>query len=262
MSNDRRLTRLDGEPGINEHIVDAEYVEIDEEPARSSAFERHRRLTASERFDRHPWYIRIAFFLVLGLFAAAVMGAVFGAASPDSATPQPESSAFPDTEASANEQTDQSEAPPPPPQGLIAEGNCHMGECSWSDITRKIVSQKSDGSRLVTLNILGGTSRDTGSKSEDRKMITWNSDQHQVYVYCSLNLPAVMMNVDGKWQVDILDFTNGIPDILSDSADLYSYACHGKLSAWSRPDFAKRFGYETPIYDSITIEKPEDILSM
>ncbi|MDR6708840.1 hypothetical protein J2X73_003227 [Novosphingobium sp. 1748] len=263
MKNNPRLTYTEEAHDPNENIVDAEFEEIeDSSPADQPQKMLEGSISTEQWFRQQNWLIEILVLLGIAALALFLFGFILG--SSPSKPPAAQQELPPSTPVPESTSTEavQSEESIVMPNGLVAEGNCHMGECAWANIEKASSTDQTNGTKLVLLNILGGISPDTGSKAQDRRQIVWNDAPHQVYAYCSLDLPAVMTKVDGKWQVDIFDFTQGIPDILFDSVDLYSFACHGKLSAWSRPDFAQRYGYKAPAYNEVTIEKPDDITSL
>lgn len=265
MNDNRRLTRLPGEPAQHDNIVDADFVEIDpDEPTSTRRSDGHKPIRPSKESGRKPSYLKGCAILLVGLLAAIILiGSV--------TTPSINQSGMSDEQASASVSSDI--APPSSttdaplesntvvPRGLVTEGNCHMGVCIWSNILGIFVVKKDQDAELMQATVIGGSSPDTGIKSSDRKQISWDGDSHQIYIFCSHDLPAVMVKDGDRWQVDILDFVQGIPDILNGSANIYSYACHGKLSLWSKAGFAERYGYKSPIYNEVTVEKPEDIFS-
>jgi len=140
---------------------------------------------------------------------------------------------------------------PPAPQ----LNSCHGGDCSWS-ITRgqTVVRQDARGT-LYRLTLLGGSAR------EGSRRISWNRAPHEAYIFCSRRLPAVLLAVDGAWQVDVLDFVNGPPPVLESSAALYVRTCHPGAD-WEADGFAARFGYaardEEP---DIHLTRPEEIFN-
>lgn len=150
--------------------------------------------------------------------------------------------------------------------GQIALGRCHMGECSWSrEIAMNLVEQRDDD-RLFKINLLGGTSTMRGSRfpklDGSDADITWNDKSHEVYVFCSQELPAVVSKFDREWQVDVLDFVNGPPGVLEGSAALYSNYCHGNSLAWTSAGFSSKHGYGVPVSDEILIKKgPHELFS-
>src|SRR5438067_9045165 len=74
-------------------------------------------------------------------------------------------------------------------------GRCHGDSCSWSlTKDRTVVKQDASGT-LVRLALLGGTSNNTDGDSE-KAHIRWNSKAHEVFVFCSARLPAVIMKSD------------------------------------------------------------------
>ena len=49
---------------------------------------------------------------------------------------------------------------------------------------------------------------------------------HELFIFCSSRLPAVILPDSGHLQVDILDFVAGPPPVLESSASLYVRTCH------------------------------------
>lgn len=133
-------------------------------------------------------------------------------------------------------------------------GYCHSGESSWSKTLSSDSIQTDQRGRLLKLTLLGGSSSDSGSGP-----ITWNSRPHDVYIFCSTAFPAVMMQDSGKWQVDVLDFVDGIPGVLESAASLYGDACHAGDSGF--PDNAEQLGYSSipDEQEEVQITQPTDI---
>jgi hypothetical protein len=138
----------------------------------------------------------------------------------------------------------------------VNEGHCGMEECSYSQELRRSVIGGGANGRLVKLTLLGGTSARSGSA------IKWNRSPHDVYVYCSTVLPSVMLETDGNWQVDVLDFVNGVPGILESAQATYTETCHKGDRQF--PDDAKSLGYQEISEDKqdISVTKPEDIFAL
>ena len=143
-------------------------------------------------------------------------------------------------------------------------GRCHMGECSWSrELGRETVRETPDG-RLLRLRLLGGGSvmteeGDYESAYDERRRIEWNDEPHEVFVFCSTRLPAVLFEIDGGLQVDVLDFVEGNPGYLESSSNLYIATCHGR-AALEETDFAARHGYRSPPpVRELELPRPEEI---
>jgi hypothetical protein len=147
-------------------------------------------------------------------------------------------------------------------------GACHMGECSWSvEKARDTVRQEADD-KLIKVTLQGGTSQHPSNNYPQRyarsERISWNQAPHDVYVFCSKTLPAVMLQDGGSWQTDVLDFVNGPPGVLESSATLYVRVCHGPTAAYPSDDFAARYGYVTePLeLDEGAVSTPTDIVAL
>lgn len=145
-------------------------------------------------------------------------------------------------------------APPAAAQAQAPELNsCHGGTCSWS-ITRSrtLVRQEAAGI-LYRLSLLGGSAREGSSR------IRWNPQPHEVFIFCSPLLPAVILSDAGHWQVDVLDFAAGPPPYLESSAEIYVRACHPGED-WAAAGFAARHGYRAQDAErEIALSRPEDI---
>jgi hypothetical protein len=137
-----------------------------------------------------------------------------------------------------------------PPQG----GYCHAAAgCSWfREAGREIVKQYARG-RLIRVSLLGGFSTDEDAAVE------WNKRRHDVFVFCSTKLPAVMVDTPNGWQVDTLDFVNDVPGQLMASALIYASVCHNKY--FLDPPEAKALGYSALSDDALEVhvERPEQI---
>jgi len=131
--------------------------------------------------------------------------------------------------------------------------SCHGGICSWS-ITRARTLVRQDGTGILhRLSLLGGTA------GEGSRRIRWQRQPHDVFIFCSSNLPTVILRVESRWQADVIDFVTGPPSYMESSASLYMRTCHpGEDMA--APGFATRHGYQVEDPDqNITLTRPEDI---
>ena len=110
-----------------------------------------------------------------------------------------------------------------------------MDDCSWSkEAGREVV--KSDGrGTLIKLSLIGGSS------SGEKAAVTWDAIPHDVFVFCSTALPSVILGQAGNWQVDVLDFVDGVPGVLESSQALYIKTCHGADRQF--PNNAEALGY-------------------
>jgi hypothetical protein len=149
----------------------------------------------------------------------------------------------------------------PPGAGEPKTGRCHMGECSWfAEVNRETIRETSAG-RLLRLAVLGGTSSSgEGEDYEDSygpdAAVDWDRAPHDVWVFCSPRLPAVMVRTPaGAIQADVLDFVGGTPPVLESSRNLYVHACHGEESE----DMVERHGYAAPQIEELELARPEDI---
>ena len=130
----------------------------------------------------------------------------------------------------------------------IEIGRCYMGSCSWSkEISVEKIGESSKGT-LFTKLILGGNSQHKGVNYPNfynsNIKINWNKEPHNVYVFCSKTLPAVMMGD----QVDFLDVSFGIPGVLISSLEIYSDTCHRgqiKKDEVIEDALIKKFNYKT-----------------
>ena len=163
-------------------------------------------------------------------------------------------------------------ATPPAANGPMGEpllGNCHMDICSYSRLVRRETLRESPAGRLLKVTLLGGTQGEAGdSGPDDEAPIVWNRAPHDIFVFCSTRLPAVMMRVARRraLQTDLLDFVSpdAITDVLISSANLYMDICHGQRGRELSEETAG-LGYRPipqGLRDSgIDIERPEEIFN-
>lgn len=148
-------------------------------------------------------------------------------------------------------------------------GNCHMGSCSYSREIRRAIMRETPAGRLFRVTLLGGEQGEAGDDgpSEDAPIV-WNREPHDIFVFCSTRLPAVMMRLPGRrtLQTDLLDLggPEAITTILVSSANIYMEICHG-LRDRDLADETAGLGYR-PIPPAllnrgIDIERPEEIFS-
>lgn len=156
------------------------------------------------------------------------------------------------------------------PMGEPLLGNCHMDTCSYSRLVRRETLRESPAGRLLKVTLLGGTQGDASDAGpDDDAPIVWNRAPHDIFVFCSTRLPAVMMRVAGRrnLQTDLLDFVSpdAITDVLTSSANLYMDICHGQRDRTLSEETAG-LGYRPiprALLDSgIDIERPEEIFNL
>jgi hypothetical protein len=139
------------------------------------------------------------------------------------------------------------------PAGTPELNSCEGGQCSWSITRSRVLVRQEGAGRLYRLTLLGGSAREGSNR------IRWNRGPHDVFVFCSPLLPAVILEDSGHWQVDVLDFVAGPPPVLESSASLYVRACHPGED-WSADGFAARHGYRAQDADrEIALSRAEDI---
>jgi hypothetical protein len=138
--------------------------------------------------------------------------------------------------------------------GAPQMGSCHGGDCSWSRMQSSSVVRQDASGTLYRLSLLGGTA----PEGEDAA-VRWNSRPHDVFIFCSTHLPAVILPDQGHLQVDVLDFVAGPPPYMESSAGLYVATCHPGED-WAADGFAARHGYRAQDAErEIALSRPEDI---
>ncbi len=132
-------------------------------------------------------------------------------------------------------------------------GYCHGGGCSWSREAERVVVKQDARGRLIRLTLLGGFSDDADAT------VQWNARTHDVYVFCSIRLPAVILHTENGWQVDAIDFVAGVPGVLMSSAAIYARTCHGR--EFLEPEEAAGLGYKALPEDvvEVRVDQPEQI---
>jgi hypothetical protein len=237
----------------------ADGVLSDDEFAREKATVLGQHSTEATGAERRPMrLVLIAGLVIVGLIAA---GAWIWLGSRAERPVQAERSVVANEQSVAPEQSTPTPTPSivaaPPTSDAASpqmhEGRCHTGECSWSkELKRETVGAGPSG-RLIRLNLLGGSSDDHGSAIE------WDREAHDVYVFCSLRLPTVLIPSDRGWQVDVLDFGRGVPGRLESSEGLYGDTCHPGDEQF--PSNTNALGYDAIPEErtEVTISKPQDI---
>lgn len=135
-------------------------------------------------------------------------------------------------------------------------GRCHGDECSWFRIESKTLVREEASGILYRLSVLGGSAPD-----EENPRIRWDRAPHDVFVFCSRRLPAVILPVDGALQVDVLDFVTGRSGPYVTSANIYAATCHPGED-WASDGFAGRHGYQVQDADrEVSLARPEDIFA-
>jgi Short C-terminal domain len=146
-------------------------------------------------------------------------------------------------------------------------GNCQMDSCSYSRLVRRETVRESPVGRLLRVTLLGGTQGEAGDDGPDGDApIMWDREPHDVFIFCSTRLPAVMMRVAGQrtLQTDLIDLggRDAISDVLISSANLYMDVCHG-LRDRDLSEESAGLGYRPiprALLDGrIAIERPEEI---
>jgi len=157
-------------------------------------------------------------------------------------------------------------APSPAPAEPLL-GNCHMDSCSYSREIRRETLRETPAGRLLRVTLLGGEQSEAGDDGpgEDAPIV-WNRAPHDIFVFCSTRLPAVMMRVAGHrtLQTDLLDLggPEAVTTILVSSANLYMDICHG-LRDRELSEETAGLGYRpippALLESGIDIERPEEI---
>ncbi len=132
-------------------------------------------------------------------------------------------------------------------------GSCVSDGCSWARPLDHTVIQSEPRGRLVEVLLQGGSSR------SERAPIAWSTEAHHVYVFCSLQLPSVMIEQEQGWQVDTLDFIVGIPSVLDGSADIYAKICHPHARDLRTEAAALGYGELSESASEITVNNPQEI---
>ena len=143
-----------------------------------------------------------------------------------------------------------------PAAGTPHVGRCHGDECSWFRTERKSTVREEALGILYRLSVVGGTALD-----EENARVSWDRAPHDVFVFCSRRLPAVILPVDGALQVDVLDFVTGPSGPYETSANMYVDTCHPGED-WASDSFAARHGYLAQDAErEIDLARPEDIFA-
>jgi hypothetical protein len=140
---------------------------------------------------------------------------------------------------------------------------CHMGECGWfAELDRETVRETAAG-RLIRMRLYGG--RSAVAEGEDyseswgpNARVEWDGEPHQVWIFCSTRLPAVMIGTESGLQADVLNFVDGTPPVQESSRRVYVYACHGREGD-EIENFAEHFHYQVPPVEELELARPEDI---
>ena len=140
---------------------------------------------------------------------------------------------------------------------------CHMGECGWfAEQSRETLRETAAG-RLIRMRLYGG--RSSVAQGEDyaeswgpNARVEWDRDPHEVWIFCSTRLPAVMIRIESGVQADVLNFVDGTPPVQESARRVYVYACHGREGD-EIANFAERFGYQVPPVEELDLARPEDI---
>lgn len=147
----------------------------------------------------------------------------------------------------------------------ITFGRCHMDNCSWAKtLDKRSISSNSCG-ELIQVKILSGESENESNASPSRPKISWNTSPHIAYLFCSKYLPSVITEYNNEYQVDILNFWNGIPGAYESGANLYREHCHpGSSKNMSDEQLAKKYQYNRlpDTNTTIQINQPLDILQI
>lgn len=210
--------------------------------------------------------VKIRQSTVIGLASAVFLLVSCGKLerSDQASSPQAEhaltASAPPPTQESAKNAPPTSDA-----AGEIPEiGNCHMGECSWSKTNSKRQLRGSQAGTLYELTLQGGTSSHSGNDYPAAYSasvpIQWNDEAHKVWVFCSKALPTVMIKAGNAYQVDTLDFVNGVPNVQVSAAEIYTSVClpPGKRE-WTSDGFAERMGFLAIAEELPALASPDQI---
>jgi len=154
----------------------------------------------------------------------------------------------------------------PTPDVLAAEpqvGRCHMDKCSWrKQVSRELMGSSPVGA-LHRVTLLGGEARDRLGKP----VIKWNRKPHDVFVFCSKKLPAVMMRIEDGLQIDALAISpdEDLPPVYDTAVSIYLEVCHNAADS-DVHQIARQFGYAVSSEDvdalGQRIKTPADVLAL
>jgi len=97
------------------------------------------------------------------------------------------------------------------------------------------------GARHVSVHIRRAVIPPYRATLPQRDLGSVDGRPHDVFVFYSTALPSVILGEADSWQVDVLDFVDGVPGVLESSQALYMKTCHAADRQF--PHDAETLGY-------------------
>ena len=140
-------------------------------------------------------------------------------------------------------------------------GRCHMGECSWYDITRVTTVRQTPAGRLVhVLMREGGSSHGRGRypTSARSARIEWQEVDGGSYYFCSTRHPVAMSENTGEWTATPLNVITpgGTTEFIT---SVYTHVCHPGVNMTQAR--ARRLGYRDEYGEEFTLPSRDDIFN-
>ena len=143
-------------------------------------------------------------------------------------------------------------------------GRCHMGGCSWFQVTAFSVVRERHGAALIRL-----TTREGGSgygntrvrRASRRAPIQWGPPAEDYWVLCSTQRPAIIMKGNGDAWSAVAIAPAAPAGATEFVTAIYNHACHPGVNMTEAR--ARRLGYREGSADAaeIPLQRPEDIFA-
>lgn len=150
---------------------------------------------------------------------------------------------------------------PRPATGLVSGpeiGRCHMGGCTWFEVTSFEMVREIPNAALLKATVREGSSmHPNGYPRTSRGVaIDWSPESSDYYLFCSTRLPAVAFR-DGEG-LEAYRVNPGAPSGAAEYVTtIYNHVCHNGVEMNS--DRATALGYGAGEEGPLTIDRPEQL---
>lgn len=224
------LRRIEHQSARRDVIVDAEFVEIDDDAPLAPE---HRPKPLDEGGIWREWWGKQSFperatwvimlLLLLGMCS-------WGGSSP---TDAPSSDATGETTPEVvpvSSTTPSVRAVDASAQEPLIDACYHFDSCSKLRILRQSQVAVEGRERLVKASLLLGTIPYTPGDDEPEGPIQWERQRKTYFALCSPARPLLVFPIGSRWIAHNFDFVGGIPGADQDLASIYQALCHGFFS--------------------------------
>lgn len=223
------LRRFEHRNARHDDIVDAEFVEIDDEAPPAP----EQRTRQSNDDGRRGWWDKQSFperatWLIMPLLILGMCS--WGGSSPNGAPSSGATSGTTAEDVPASATTSSVRAVDAAAEEPLIDACYHFDSCSKLRILRQSQVAVEGRERLVKASLLLGTIPYTPGDDEPKGSIQWERQRKPYFALCSPARPMLVFPIGSRWIAHTFDFVGGIPGADQDLASIYQALCHGFFS--------------------------------